>query len=215
MAFETTERFIPYETFYIMISFLEGILEETEATHIVLNVGGIGYEIFVTQTQNFKVTETYKIHTYVVYREDSQTLYGFIDKEQRNFFKLLVEKVNGVGPKVALAILAFFQMNDLCSIIFNDDADSLAKCPGIGKKTAQRLILELRDYLKKSPILKQVSAKQTTHTDAIEALIVLGYSRKQAERLIEKIKADITETDSVEAILKKVFKQNRFASLKN
>lgn len=191
-----------------MISFLEGILEEIETTHVVLNVGGVGYEVFVTQPENFKRSETYRIYTYAVYREDSQTLYGFMDSEQRNFFKLLVEKVNGVGPKVALGILAFFNMNDLCSIIFNNDPDSLARCPGIGKKTAQRLILELQDYLKKSPILKQVAAKKSTHTDATEALIVLGYSRKQAEALIEKIKADIKEDDSVEIILKKVFKQN-------
>ena len=138
-----------------------------------------------------------------------------MDSEQRNFFKLLVEKVNGVGPKVALGILAFFNMNDLCSIIFNNDSDNLAKCPGIGKKTAQRLILELQDYLKKSPILKQVATKKSTHVDAMEALIVLGYSRKQAETLIEKIKTDIKEEDSVEIILKKVFKQNHINSLKS
>lgn len=198
-----------------MISFLEGVLEEIETTHVVLNVGGIGYDVFVTHPQNFKLAETYRIYTYAVYREDSQTLYGFMDSEQRNFFKLLVEKVNGVGPKVALGILAFFNMNDLCSIIFNNDSDNLSKCPGIGKKTAQRLILELQDYLKKSPILKQVATKKSTHMDAIEALIVLGYSRKQAEMLIEKIKTDIKEEDSVEIILKKVFKQNHGNTLKS
>lgn len=198
-----------------MISFLEGILEEIETNYVVLKVGGIGYEVFVPHPQDFKLSETYKIYTYAVYREDSQTLYGFVDSEQRNFFKLLVEKVNGVGPKVALGILAFFNMNDLCSIIFNNDSDNLAKCPGIGKKTAQRLILELQDYLKKSPILKQVATKKSTHVDAMEALIVLGYSRKQAETLIEKIKTDIKEEDSVEIILKKVFKQNHINSLKS
>ena len=193
-----------------MISFLEGISEEIETTYVVLKVGGIGYEVFVPHPQNFKLSESYKLHTYAVYREDSQTLYGFTDREQRNFFKLLVEKVNGVGPKVALSILAFFNMNDLCSIIFNNDSDSLAKCPGIGKKTAQRLILELQDYLKKSPILKQVSMHKSLSADALEALIVLGYSRKQAETLIEKIKTDIREGDNVEVILKKVFKQNHY-----
>ena len=192
-----------------MISFLKGILEEIESTHIVLNVNGVGYEVFVSNPQSFKLDQTYKIYTYGVYREDSQSLYGFSDLEQRNFFKLLVEKVNGVGPKVALGILAFFSMEDLCSIIFNNDADNLAKCPGIGKKTAQRLILELHDYLKKSPILKQISSKKSTHNDAIEALIGLGYARKQAERLIDKIKSEITEDDSVENILKKAFKQSR------
>ena len=192
-----------------MISFLEGTLEETGSNYLVLNVNGVGYEIFVTHPQNFQIKQSYKIYTYVTYREDSQNLYGFLDIEQRNFFKLLVEKVNGVGPKVALGILTFYHLEDLYAIIFNNDVNGLAKCPGIGGKTAQRLILELYDYLKKFPTLKQTSTKKTKHTDAIEALIVLGYARKQAETLIDKVKDELTEDDTVEIILKKVFKQNR------
>lgn len=193
-----------------MISFLEGRLEEIYSTSIVLNVNGIGYEIFVTQPQHFKAEKTYRIYTCPIYREDSQSLYGFESSEQRNFFKLLVEKVSGVGPKLALTLLSFFKMADLCSIIFNHDADQLSKCPGIGKKTAQRLILELHDYLKKLPIDTAPSPSQS-HTDAVEALVVLGYARKQAEQLIEKIQTEITSTDTVETILKKAFRVNRNA----
>jgi Holliday junction DNA helicase, RuvA subunit len=192
-----------------MISFLEGKLEEIYSTSVVLNVNGIGYEIFVTQPQHFKSEITYRIYTCPIYREDSQSLYGFESPEQRNFFKLLVEKVSGVGPKLALTILSFFKMTDLCSIIFSHDADQLSKCPGIGKKTAQRLILELHDYLKKLPIVTTPSPTSKTHTDAVESLIVLGYARKQAEQLIEKIQSEITPEDSVETILKKVFKFNK------
>ena len=191
-----------------MISFLEGNLEEIYSTSVVLNVHGIGYEVFVTQPQHFKAEQTYRIYTCPIYREDSQSLYGFESPEQRNFFKLLVEKVSGVGPKLALAILSFFKMADLCSIIFNHDADQLSKCPGIGKKTAQRLILELHDYLKKLPVEITPSRAPKSNTDAIEALVVLGYSHKQAEQLIEKIHAEITPEDSVETILKKAFKFN-------
>ena len=194
-----------------MISFLEGNLEEIYSTSVVLNVHGIGYEVFVTQPQHFKAEQTYRIYTCPIYREDSQSLYGFESPEQRNFFKLLVEKVSGVGPKLALAILSFFKMADLCSIIFNHDADQLSKCPGIGKKTAQRLILELHDYLKKLPIDTPSSTASKSHTDAVEALVVLGYARKQAEQLIEKIQTEITDDDTVETILKKVFKFNRTA----
>ena len=192
-----------------MISFLEGKLEEIYNTSVVLNVNGVGYEIFVTQPQHFKTESIYRIYICPIYREDNQSLYGFESPEQRNFFKLLVEKVSGVGPKLALTILSFFKMSDLCSIIFNHDAEQLSQCPGIGKKTAQRLILELHDYLKKQPIATTPSPASKCHTDAIEALIVLGYARKQAEQLIEKIQTKITPADSVESILKPVFKFNK------
>ena len=194
-----------------MISFLEGKLEEVYNFSVVLNVHGIGYEIFTTQPQHFQSGQTYRIYTCPIYREDSQSLYGFESSEQRNFFKLLVEKVSGVGPKLALAIMSFFKMSDLCSIIFNHDADQLSKCPGIGKKTAQRLILELHDCLKNQPVEVTHSRTQRSNTDAVEALVVLGYAHKQAEQLIEKIHADITPEDTVETILKKVFKMNRNA----
>ena len=192
-----------------MISFLEGKLEEIYNSSVILNVNGIGYEIFVTQPQQFKLAKEYRIYTCPIYREDNQSLYGFENPEQRNFFKLLVEKVSGVGPKLALGILSFFKMSDLCSIIFNNDANLLSKCPGIGKKTAQRLILELHDYLKKLPIDATTSPASKSYADAVEALIVLGYARKQAEQLIEKIQIEITPEDTVETILKKVFKFNR------
>lgn len=191
-----------------MISFLEGNLEQIYGTSVILNVNGVGYEIFVTNPQHFNVEENYKIYTCPIYREDNQTLYGFESPEQRNFFKLLVEKVSGVGPKLALGILSFFTIPDLCSIIFTNDADRLSKCPGIGKKTAQRLILELRDYLKKLPIEGASSTASKSHADAIEALVVLGYTHKRAEMLLEKIKPEITPEDTVENILKKVFKFN-------
>jgi len=118
----------------------------------------------------------------------------------------LVEKVNGVGPKLALTMLGFFPMQDLCTIVLMNDADALAKCPGIGKKTAQRLILELQDHLKKGGSIKPVkTVVSSACTDAVEALSVLGYARKQAEILIDAIKPHLSPDDSVEAILKKVF----------
>ncbi len=192
-----------------MIAFLEGILESSGSNDIILNVNGVGYEVFVKNPHVYKVQQTYRFYTYAVYREDSQQLYGFKDIEQRNFFKLLVEKVKGVGPKLALELLSFFSMNDLCAIIFNQNVERLAECPGVGKKTAQRLILELQDYLKKVPTTVVHSTFSAACRDAIDALVVLGYGRKQAENLLDDIKMDIQADDSVETILRKIFKNKR------
>lgn len=189
-----------------MIAFLEGNLENSDSNGIILNVNGVGYEIFVKNPQEFKLQQEYRFYTYAVYKEDSQELYGFKNIEQRNFFKILVEKVKGIGPKLALELLSFFDINNLCNVIFNQDVERLAECPGVGKKTAQRLILELRDYLKKIPVGVSSSSLPTVYRDAVDALIVLGYGRKQAESLIEKIKLDIKPEDNVEAILKKAFR---------
>ena len=188
-----------------MIAFLEGILESSGSNEVIINVSGVGYEIFVKNPQEFKLQQPYRFYTYVVYREDSQQLYGFKNIEQRKFFKILVEKVKGVGPKLALELLSFFDMNELCNVIFNQSVERLAKCPGVGKKTAQRLILELHDYLKKIPTITS-STLPMVYRDAVEALIVLGYGRKQAESLVEKVKSEIKTEDNVEMVLKKAFK---------
>ncbi len=190
-----------------MIAFIEGIIEEINVNELIVNVNGIGYEVFVTHPEQFSIAQCCRLYTYAVYREDNQFLYGFKELAQRNFFKLLVEKVSGVGPKLALTILSFFSMTDLCTVILMDDAEALAKSPGVGKKTAQRLILELKDHLKKESTAKFVKEKvlPSSYTDAIEALSVLGYSRKQSENLVESIKPYLSTDDSVEIILKKIF----------
>lgn len=194
-----------------MIVFLEGVCEGIESDRMFLNVHGVGYEVFVADAQSYQINQTYRIHTYVAYREDSQNLYGFLQREQRNFFQLLVEKVSGVGPKLAMGILGFFAITDLFNIIFSRDENLLSTCPGIGKKTAQRLILELHDVLKKMP-LKEVPKKSSdVRQDAIEALVVLGYGRKQAENLIHTIPTTVQEV-SVENLLKQAFKRQRARS---
>lgn len=189
-----------------MIAFIEGVIEEIGTSELIVNVNGIGYEVFTAHPERFEFAQSYRLYTYAVYREDNQQLYGFKELEQRNFFKLLVEKVNGVGPKLALTMLGFFSMKDLCTIVLMNDSEALAKCPGIGKKTAQRLILELQDHLKKGVSVKPVkTVVSSAYSDAIEALSVLGYARKQAESLVDKVKPHLNSDDPVEIILKKVF----------
>lgn len=189
-----------------MIAFIEGVVEEIGTSELIVNVNGVGYEVFTAHPERFECAQSYRLYTYAVYREDNQQLYGFKELEQRNFFKLLIEKVNGIGPKLALTMLSFFPMQDLCTIVLINDADALATCPGIGKKTAQRLILELQDHLKKGVSVKPVKmVVSSAHMDAVEALSVLGYARKQAENLIDAIKPHLNPDDTVETILKKVF----------
>ncbi|MDR0647177.1 MAG: Holliday junction branch migration protein RuvA [Puniceicoccales bacterium] len=195
-----------------MIAFVEGILVELGESFLVLDVHGIGYELMVNHASNaFRLGEPYKLYTAAVYREDSQQLYGFLDPSQRNFFRLLVGKVNGIGPKLAMSILAYFPMDDLCQMILSENFTLLSQCPGVGKKTAQRLILDLKDFLKKQSTVEKSNATTALlpriHNDVIATLMALGYARKQAEKLFEGAAQQLSMEDSVESILKKIFSQ--------
>ncbi|MDR2769330.1 MAG: Holliday junction branch migration protein RuvA [Puniceicoccales bacterium] len=195
-----------------MIAFVEGVLVEVGESFLVLDVHGIGYELIVNHASNaLRLGETYKLYTAAIYREDSQQLYGFLDPSQRNFFRLLVGKVNGIGPKLAMSILTYFPMDDLCQMILSENFTHLSQCPGVGKKTAQRLILDLKDFLKKQSTVEKSNATTTLlphiHNDVIATLMALGYARKQAEKLFENVSQQLNMEDSVESILKKVFSQ--------
>ncbi|MDR2396508.1 MAG: Holliday junction branch migration protein RuvA [Puniceicoccales bacterium] len=195
-----------------MIAFVEGVLIEVGESFLVLDVHGIGYELIVNHASNvLRLGETYKLYTAAIYKEDSQQLYGFWEPSQRNFFRLLVGKVNGIGPKLAMSILAYFPMDDLCQMILSENFTLLSQCPGVGKKTAQRLILDLKDFLKKQLALGKSNVTTTLlphiHNDVIAALMALGYARKQAEKLFEDASQQLNTEDSVESILKKIFSQ--------
>ena len=188
-----------------MIIFLEGTVEFLTDGGICVNVHGVGYEVFVSQPQAFVLHQACRLFTYAVYREDHQQLYGFLTLEERNCFKLLVEKVNGVGPKLALTLLTAFEMSELCELLVRQDVAALSKCPGVGKKTAQRLVLELQGCLKKLPTSVAVDKpkKASVYDDATAALAVLGYAPKQAEALAEKVRETFPDETTVEGILKR------------
>ena len=133
-----------------MIASLRGTLLSTTPLHAVIEVAGIGYEVNVPVTTAEKLPGAGQpafLHTHVVYREDSQAIYGFASAGERDFFRLLIEKVSGVGPKVALALMSHLSLPSLQGAIAGGDADLLSKCPGIGRKTAERIILDLKDKM--------------------------------------------------------------------
>ncbi|HEY0944448.1 MAG TPA: Holliday junction branch migration protein RuvA, partial [Opitutaceae bacterium] len=130
-----------------MIISIQGVLAAATPLHAVIELNGLGYEVHIPVTTAEKlpgVGSKVKLHTIVIYREDAQTLYGFATPAERDFFRLLIENVTGVGPKMALSIMSRLSLALLESAIRMGDVATLAKCPGIGKKTAERLVVELR-----------------------------------------------------------------------
>lgn len=198
-----------------MIAFVKGLLDTVAEDHIVVENQGIGYEILVpgSVVQAMpQVGNTVKIYTFLYVREDVLQLYGFLTKDQMDMFKLLIT-VNGIGPKGALGILTVMDVDALRLAILSDDAKSIAKSPGIGAKTASKLILELKDKCHLEDILDaggQDASPTISNTDnearndAIQALVALGYSVSEATTAVRNTK--VTEEMSVEDILKQSLK---------
>ncbi|MGC6456341.1 MAG: Holliday junction branch migration protein RuvA [Coraliomargaritaceae bacterium] len=196
-----------------MIAQIKGTLLEATPLCAVIEAGGIGYEVHVPVTTAEKLPVTRNdcqlfIHT--VYREDSATLYGFATREDRDFFRLLVERVSGIGPKIGIAILSRMSVELLRSAIANSDVALLSKCPGIGKKTAERLVIELRDKVfsgteTSGSVLGSVSPQAQTSSsfqDALASLITLGYKPAEADKLIRKAAAQAKDSSSTEELLR-------------
>ncbi len=187
-----------------MIAYLDGTLAEAGPLHAILDVGGVGYAAQITVTTAGKlpaIGQRVRLLTHAIYREDSATLYGFAQAAERDFFVLLVEKVTGVGPRLALTILSKLEVPVLQQAISQGDIKLLSSCPGIGKKTAERLVVELRDKLGALGGIAWAPAgstpgsapgtpgalKITAQADAIAALIALGYRPAEAEKAIATV----------------------------
>jgi Holliday junction DNA helicase RuvA len=174
-----------------MITQITGILIENQVPAIVIDVHGIGYEVFVPTNIFEKLPalgEKIKLYTYFLVREDQQRLFGFIEKNDRALFCELL-KASGVGPKMALTIISGYSYDILSDIIHNQDSGRLTKLPGVGRKTAERLVIELKDKIKKvsrdNP--KNISS---VHIDAVYALEALGYNFTAAQGAVNKITKD-------------------------
>ena len=193
-----------------MISFIRGLVADTTENAVILENNGIGYEIFMTGSsieQVSRIDGEVKIHTYFQVREDAMQLYGFLSKDDLEMFRLLLN-VNGIGPKAALGVLAGLTADELRFAVLSDDIKTISKAPGIGKKTAQKLILELKDKLKLEDAFEKKLSGFLIHDgrqEAAEALIALGYSSTDAMKAVRKV-TDVSP-DDVEALLKAALKQ--------
>ena len=171
-----------------MIATLTGNILQKDLKHIVIDVSGVGYKVFcpLTTSEKAVIGEKITVFTYLSVRENALDLYGFTLKEELNFFELLVASVSGVGPKSALGILNVASPATLRKAVTTNDSGYLTKVSGIGKKTAEKIVLELKDKIIGSETENGVSASD--ESDVIEALKALGYSEKQIRETLKKIK---------------------------
>jgi len=201
-----------------MITSIHGLLTAATPLHAIIELNGFGYEVNipVTTAEKLPVTgSTVKLHTHVIYREDAQTLYGFATPAERDFFRLMIEHVTGVGPKMALTIMSKLSLPSLQSAIGSGDIATLAKCPGIGKKTAERLVIELRAKVGVTGSAETVLSASGTGSDApaakadtkmrdaVLALGALGYKTADADEAIRRAMLSIGPKATTEQLIKK------------
>ena len=190
-----------------MIGRLTGIVIEKNPPLLVLDVQGVGYEVEVPMSTFYNLPELedkITIFTHMIVREDAQFLCGFIADEERQFFRTLI-KVNGVGAKLALSILSSISVQEFARCVNEDDTKSLVQLPGIGKKTAERLIIEVRDKLKDwvpaslpdTPKATEVKKSNDESAEATSALIALGYKPQEASMMVQQALGDLDEAQSL------------------
>ena len=204
-----------------MIAYVNGILESIEEGLAIVDVGGIGMNVFIsgsTMDRMPGIGEAVKLYTYTSVKEDSFTLYGFLSRDELSLFKMLIS-VNGIGPKGGLSILSVMTPDDLRFAIMAGDAGTISKAPGVGKKTAERITLELRDKIKatEDDMLRGSSAvtlddltgeASSARDEAVAALVALGYNSSDAMKAVRKV---LTENDNAsgdtEMLLKLALKE--------
>lgn len=199
-----------------MITSISGILVSATPLAAVIETNGLGYEVHIPVTTAERLPlpgHATKLHTLAVYREDSATLYGFATEEERDFFRLLVEKVTGVGPKMALSVLSKLSLPSLKGAIAAGDVGLLSKIPGIGRKTAERLVMELRDKLNPAELGTVAPAQgeaaapalvgENKIRDAVLALTALGYKAADADKSVRQAWVALGPVATTEALIKK------------
>lgn len=205
-----------------MISFLHGILDSRTEQTAILEVNGVGFEVYMSERDLSSLPQPgsrVKIYTYMNVREDAMQLFGFLGRGDRRMFKLLIG-VSGIGPKGGLNILSVLTADDLCYAVMGNDIKALSKAQGIGKKTAERLVIELKDKLDLKSFLEDGLSLETfdagevpvsddsVQNEAIQALIALGYGSTEAVKAVKKVSKN--ENDTVETILKLALKEISF-----
>ncbi|MFA4857702.1 MAG: Holliday junction branch migration protein RuvA [Candidatus Margulisiibacteriota bacterium] len=201
-----------------MISHLAGKLEHKDHDHVVVDVGNIGYQVTIPASiipRLPEVGQEIKLFTFQVVREDDISLYGFLAKEERNLFKILL-KVNGVGPKTAVAIIGAFSLDKLVTAITKGEVDLITAVPGVGKKTAQKIVIELREKVSRAfgvvggadMKIDLFKGKSSEAADAIAALVALGYMAREAEAIIAGLDSAVLSSGT-ENIVKQALRRAR------
>ena len=198
-----------------MITFLDGKLTTALPTQAVVDVNGVGYEVFIPLSSYDKlpaVGQPLRILTHLHVREDAQILYGFMTAAERDLFRLLVNNVSGIGPKLALAVLSGMSVNNFKTAVVNSDVAMLSKISGLGKKTAERIVLELKDKVGVAAAWEAASAthaptpEQERVNEAVLALIALGYKQVEAHRVVRELQ-EKERDKSAEELVKLALKQ--------
>ncbi len=206
-----------------MIAYVNGILENIEEGNAVVDVNGVGYNVNIsgsTMDRMPGIGEMVKLYTYTNVKEDAFTLFGFLSRDELNLFKMLIT-VNGIGPKGGLSILSVMTPDDLRFAIMSGDSKSLSKAPGIGKKTSERITLELRDKLKvseeeflaaaggvSSTAIEGVDGDNSARDEAVAALVALGYNSSDSMKAVRKVlAANPNAATDTEALLKAALKE--------
>jgi len=198
-----------------MITFLDGKLVSALPTQAIVDVSGVGYEVFIPLSSYDKLPaagQSVRILTHLHVREDAHVLYGFMSAAERDLFRLLVNHVSGIGPKLGLAVLSGMSVNNFKSAVVNSDVAALAKISGLGKKTAERIVLELKDKLGVAAAWEAASAthaptpEEEEANEAVLALIALGYKQVDAHKSVREMQ-QTGEAKSAEDLVKFALKK--------
>jgi holliday junction DNA helicase RuvA len=198
-----------------MIAFLRGVVAEAYPNRVVLDVHGVGYELLVPGSTAEKVGPiggTVSLLTHFIVREDEQVLVGFASAPERDMFRLLLKQVSGVGPKVALAVLSGMPVGQFKACVAQGDVTALAKIKGLGKKTAERIILELKDKVGVAEAWREetsagaLSPHQVQANDAVLALVALGYKQVEAHKTVKQLLSGSTEATTADALLREALR---------
>ena len=198
-----------------MIGRLKGTLAEKQPPHLLVDVNGVGYELEVPMTTLYRLPslgEPVTLHAHLVVREDAHLLYGFAEKRERELFRELI-RLNGVGPKLALALMSGLEVDELVRCVQAGDTSTLVKVPGVGKKTAERLLVELKDRFKAWETVPSIAtlvvepragvAVSSAESDAVSALISLGFKPQEASKAVAAVQEDgLSSEDLIRRALK-------------
>ncbi len=187
-----------------MIARLTGLLAEKSPPFVLVDVNGVGYEVQVPMSTFYNLPELgakVTLLTQFIVREDAQLLFGFLTAAERESFRELI-KISGVGPRIALALLSGLSSSELAQAVAEQNTTRLVKVPGIGKKTAERLLLELKGKLAPALATPGFAAASDSQNDILQALIALGYSDKEAQAALKALPAEVSVSDGIKLALK-------------